>query len=202
MNRRLDGPKVEKVLTLYPSRALVKPNHMLETPQKPASTTPWGCVTIWRTGGQSAGKAHLPWESSETRCLESGMGTRLTTEWILGFSDGEAHFALSSDQRPYFCVTRPRRDVQILYALKAFWKCGVVIPLSGERMSYRVTELPHLRERILPFFEGHGLKTHQRVRFAKFRRLVRLLTQDAQETPEGRATMHRLVTALRESPPF
>lgn len=130
------------------------------------------------------------------------MGTRLTTEWILGFSDGEAHFALSPHNAPYFLVPRHRRDIQILYALKAFWKCGVVKPLHGEMMSYRVTELHHLQEHILPFFERHGLKTHQRVRFAKFRRLVRLMVQEEHRSPQGRATVHRLVTALRESPPF
>lgn len=39
MNTGMDGPKVEKVLTHPLSRALVKPNHMLETPQKPTTTS-------------------------------------------------------------------------------------------------------------------------------------------------------------------
>lgn len=49
----MDGPKVEEFL------ALVKPNYMLETPQKFSSTRIKGClvlVKIWETRGQSAGK--------------------------------------------------------------------------------------------------------------------------------------------------
>jgi hypothetical protein len=73
---------------------------------------------------------------------------------------------------PEFTVVQHERDVQVLHGLKAYFGCGVVRRNHGDRMSFRVRKLEHLRERIVPFFMKHSLKTGKHQDFVKFRRVL------------------------------
>ena len=120
---------------------------------------------------------------------------KLSTEWITGFVDGEGCFHVGINQRsdmtsgvqvlPEFTVVQHERDVKVLHALKRHFGCGVVRQNHGDRMAYRVRSIEHLRERILPFFEQHALKTSKRQNFMKFRRIVMLMERGEHLTPEG-----------------
>jgi hypothetical protein len=78
---------------------------------------------------------------------------------------------------PEFTVVQHQRDIQLLHALKQFFGCGVVRRNHAERMAYRVRSLDHLNEKIIPFFEGHPLKSKKRVDFSKFRRVLQLMSK-------------------------
>jgi hypothetical protein len=52
-------------------------------------------------------------------------------------------------------------------------------------MAYRVRSLDHLNESIVPFFEKHPLKSKKRIDFAKFRRILQLMTKREHLTSEG-----------------
>jgi hypothetical protein len=120
---------------------------------------------------------------------------QLDAQWIVGFVDGEGcfhvginpHAEMSSGHQvlPEFTVVQHRRDLQILYALKAHFGCGVVRSNHGERMAYRVRSQDHLRQIIIPFFEKHPLKTRKNVEFAKFRDILLLMEQGVHLTGEG-----------------
>ncbi len=126
----------------------------------------------------------------------------LDAQWVVGFVDGEGCFHVSINRHeemtvsyqvlPEFTVVQHQRDVQVLYALKAFFKCGVVRKNHGDRMAYRVRGLNHLREVILPFFEKHVLKTKKRLNFEKFRRVVLMMGEGAHLTPEGVEEIRRI----------
>ncbi len=133
-------------------------------------------------------------EPSETlRSVPSGM--KLEAQWVVGFVDGEGCFFVGINPHPEmstgyqvlpeFMVVRHERDVQILYALKQFFGCGVVRRNHGDRMAYRVRKIEHLRERIIPFFEKHPLKTKKHLDFLKFRRVVLLMERNEHLTAEG-----------------
>lgn len=102
---------------------------------------------------------------------------KLDAQWITGFVDGEGCFHVSVNPHediktgfqilPEFTVVQHKRDVQILYALKNFFGCGVVRVNHGDRMAYRVKEKQHLLERIVPFFVRHPLKTEKKCQFQK-----------------------------------
>lgn len=126
----------------------------------------------------------------------------LEAQWIVGFVDGEGCFHVSINQHnemsegyqvlPEFTVVQHERDIQVLYALKAFFGCGVVRRNHGNRMAYRVRGLNHLMERIVPFFEKHLLKTKKRIEFLKFRQVLLKIQRKDHLTPEGLAEIRAI----------
>ena len=129
--------------------------------------------------GQSAGKTNIQLES----------------QWIVGFVDGEGCFFIGLNKNPEmtlgiqvlpeFSVVQHKRDEQILYALKDFWKFGVVRKNHGDRLCYRVRGVEHLNKTIIPFFEKHSLKTKKKVDFLKFRKVLQLIESKKHLTVEG-----------------
>jgi hypothetical protein len=120
---------------------------------------------------------------------------RLEAQWVVGFVDGEGCFFVGISPHPEmasgfqvlpeFTVVQHQRDIQLLHALKQFFGCGVVRSTHAERMAYRVRSLDHLNEKIVPFFEEHSLKSKKRVDFAKFRRVLLMMTRKEHLTSEG-----------------
>ena len=118
----------------------------------------------------------------------------LDAQWIVGFVDGEGCFHVGINPQPQmtigyqvlpeFTVVQHRRDVKVLYALKAYFDCGVVRVNHGDRMAYRVRSIEHLAERICPFFMKHTLKTSKSVDFLRFRDVV-LLCQAGEHLKEA-----------------
>ena len=118
----------------------------------------------------------------------------LSNEWISGFVDGEGCFHISvlkhSDTSvgyrvfPEFTVVQYERDKQILFALKEFFKCGVVRRDRGDRWCYRVRKLSNLNTLCL-FFDKHKLKTKKRIDYIRFRRIIDKMNNGEHLTPDG-----------------
>ena len=121
--------------------------------------------------------------------------SKLDPQWVVGFVDGEGCFFVGINPHsemtskfqilPEFAVVQHLRDVQILYTLKEFFRCGVVRKNHGDRMCYRVRGLEHLKQIIVPFFESHPLKTKKRIDFLKFRQIVMIMEQGEHLKQEG-----------------
>lgn len=119
----------------------------------------------------------------------------LQTQWIVGFVDGEGcfHIAINKNKKATigyqvqaeFTVTQHQRNIQVLHALKEYFKCGVVRVNHGDRYCYRVRDFRHLTEIIVPFFEKHKLCTTKRVDFEKFRTALQLMEKKQHLTQEG-----------------
>ena len=119
----------------------------------------------------------------------------LEAYWVVGFVDGEGCFFVGVNGHPEmtsgfqvlpeFTVVQHERDVQLLYALKQFFGCGVVRVNHEDRMAYRVRKLAHLKERIIPFFETHPLKSKKWVDFLKFKKTLLLMDRGEHLTPDG-----------------
>ena len=120
---------------------------------------------------------------------------KLESQWITGFVDGEGCFHVGMNRYPdmrtgyqvlpEFTVVQHERDIQVLYALKRHFGCGVVRRNHGDRMAYRVRGHKHLLERVVPFFLKHPLKTKKRIAFEKFRRIVLMMEAGEHLTSEG-----------------
>ena len=133
----------------------------------------------------------------------------LNAQWVVGFVDGEGCFHIGINQNsemrlgvqvlPELTVVQHQADVQVLYALKEYFGCGVVRKNHGTRMAYRVRGHQNLLEKILPFFEKHQLKTRKRVDFAKFRKVVRLMDQKEHLTPEGLAKIQKIKDSMNST---
>jgi hypothetical protein len=147
-------------------------------------------------------------EPSETsRSISTG--SRLEAQWVVGFVDGEGCFYVGINSQPEmrtgyqvlpeFTVVQHERDVQLLYALKQFFGCGVVRRNHGDRMAYRVRGLRHLQERVVPFFEKHPLKTKKRLDFLKFRKILMMMQRNEHLTPEGIEKIRRIASEMNTS---
>jgi hypothetical protein len=125
---------------------------------------------------------------------------------VVGFVDGEGCFFVGINRHlemtsgfqvlPEFTVVQHQRDVQLLYALKRFFGCGVVRRNHAERMAYRVRGLDHLKQKIIPFFEEHPLKSKKRVDFLKFRRILQLMTEGEHLATQGIEEIRAIATTM------
>ena len=144
-------------------------------------------------------------EPSETS-RSTSTGSKLEAQWVVGFVDGEGCFFVGINAHPEmkvgyqvlpeFTVVQHKRDVQLLFALKHFFGCGVVRQNHGDRMAYRVRGVDHLRERIIPFFEKHPLKTKKYLDFLKFRRILILMERNEHLTPVGIEKIRQIASEM------
>jgi hypothetical protein len=133
----------------------------------------------------------------------------LNAQWIVGFVDGEGcfHIGIHKNQEmklgvqvlPEFTVVQHQVDEQVLYALKAYFGCGVVRKNHGTRLCYRVRGHDNLLHRILPFFEKHQLKTRKRVDFAKFRKVILLMEKKEHLTSDGLEKIRQIKTTMNST---
>lgn len=119
---------------------------------------------------------------------------KLSPDWVSGFVDGEGCFYVGINEHPEmtagyqvlpeFRVVQHSRDIQVLYGLKSFFKCGVVRNNHDERFELRIRKLDCLLK-IVEFFEKHPLKTKKNVDFKKFARIVRWMNEGKHLQTEG-----------------
>ena len=144
-------------------------------------------------------------EPSETlRSISTS--SRLEAQWVVGFVDGEGCFYVGVNAQPEmktgyqvlpeFTVVQHERDVQLLYALKKFFGCGVVRQNHGDRMAYRVRGVEHLQERVIPFFEKHSLKTKKHLDFLKFRKVLMMMQRNEHLTLDGIEKIRQIASEM------
>ena len=74
------------------------------------------------------------------------MFINLEPEWVVGFVDGEGCFFVGINNNetlftkkqvlPEFTIVQHKKDIDLLYALKDFFTCGVVRKNHGDRIVY------------------------------------------------------------------
>ncbi len=135
----------------------------------------------------------------------------LDAGWVTGFVDGEGCFHIAINPQPEmtvgyqvlpeFTVVQHERDVQLLYALKAFFGCGVVRKNHGNRMAYRVRGKEHLLQTIIPFFMQHPLKSKKNVDFLKFRDVLLMMEKGEHLTEEGIEKIRGIASQMNRNQP-
>ena len=129
----------------------------------------------------------------------------LSIDWVVGFTDGEGCFYVGIYEHPEmtakyqvlpeFRVVQHERDVQVLFALKKFFRCGVVRKNREDRMELRIRKLSCLSS-LVKFFEKHPLKTRKNVDFKRFARVIRKMEQGKHLTREGLVEIVRIAMKL------
>ena len=132
--------------------------------------------------------------------------SRLEAQWVVGFVDGEGCFYVGVNSQPEmktgyqvlpeFTVVQHEQDIQLLYALKQFFGCGVVRQNHGDRMAYRVRGVDHLQERVIPFFEQHPLKTKKHLDFLKFRKILMMMYRNEHLTLDGIEKIRQIASEM------
>ena len=143
-------------------------------------------------------------EPSET--TSSTHASNLEAFWVVGFVDGEGCFYVGINPHremttgfqvlPEFTVVQHERDVQLLHKMKEFFGCGVVRSNHGDRLAYRVRDLKHLSQIIVPFFERHRLKSKKYIDFLKFRRVIMLMQRGDHLKQEGLEEIKQIASVM------
>jgi hypothetical protein len=118
----------------------------------------------------------------------------LLQDWVVGFVDGEGCFYVGINEHPEmsigyqvlpeFRVVQHESDIQILYALKKFFRCGVVRRNHDDRFELCIRKLDCLLE-VVKFFDKHSLRTKKNADFKKFARIVRWMQEGKHLTKDG-----------------
>jgi hypothetical protein len=135
----------------------------------------------------------------------------LDPRWVCGFADGEGCFSISFHKNPHvrrtrgwqvtavFQVSQHERDRGILERLVATFGCGKVRS-KGPNSSvdvFVVTSSKDLEERVIPFFETHGLEVKRRD-FERFAAIVRSLRRKEHLRPAGFERIVRLAYEMND----
>ena len=118
----------------------------------------------------------------------------LSPDWVVGFTDGEGCFYIGIYRHPEmsvgyqvlpeFRIVQHKRDVQLLHAIKRFFKCGVIRVNRDDRMELRIRKLECLRM-VVDFFQKHPLKTKKNVDFRKFAKVIRWMGKGKHLNTDG-----------------
>ncbi len=115
----------------------------------------------------------------------------LTSEWLVGFVDGEGCFScpifrnrsmtLGWQVQPVFAVVQGASSRDVLEEMIGFFGCGNVYVNRRhdnhreDLYRYHVSRFGDLRDTIVPFFREHALRTSKRDNFDKFAEIIRLM---------------------------
>ena len=131
----------------------------------------------------------------------------LTTEWVVGFVDGEGCFSIGLVRQPDrpsrkgyrtgyqvtydFTVTQGARSLGCLNDLRTFFGVGNVYRNTRQDnhtedlYQFNVSRRADLLEVVVPFFRSHELRTAKRGDFEKFSRCLEIVSEGRHRTHAG-----------------
>ena len=129
----------------------------------------------------------------------------LSYDWVVGFVDGEGFFYVDFTEQPditvgyqvlpEFRVVQHRRDINVLYGLKRFFKHGVVRQNHNDLWEFSIQKIDGLQE-VVKIFRKHPLKTKKAVDFQKFARIVHWMGKNKHLTLEGLLEIVRMAQTM------
>lgn len=102
----------------------------------------------------------------------------LNPHWVTGFIDGEGSFiiailpstgATKKKVSLRLSVTQKSHSVGVLYDLKNFFDCGLIIPSSKDCMRFVVQRKEDIINKIIPHFIKYPLQTSKELNFKTFK---------------------------------
>jgi LAGLIDADG endonuclease len=138
-------------------------------------------------------------------------------QWIVGFVDGEGCFScpvyrspklrLGWQVQPKFAVAQSESSVHVLEMIREFFGCGQVYRNRRrdnhreDLMIYSVFNGNDLRQKVVPFFEEHPLRTAKREAFEKFRLILDLMDKRLHLTIGGLRQIAEIVETMNHRKP-
>ena len=134
---------------------------------------------------------------------------KIDPHWVAGFTDGEGTFYVGINPHPEmktgfqvlpeFRIVQHKRDLKLLYALKAFFKNGVVRKNHDDRYEIRIRSLKALSEVIVPFFQKYPLHTQKKFDFLAFKKVVRLMNEKKHLEESGIKTIFSIIKKMNRA---
>lgn len=133
---------------------------------------------------------------------------KITTDYIVGFTDGEGCFSLhivkKSQTRfgffftPSFSLSQNTTSRHVLEEIQQVLGCGFVRK-DRKTSKYEVRDLNELLEKIIPFFKTNQLRTQKSQDFAIFCEICRLLKNKQHQEISGVLKLIDLAYSMNNS---
>jgi hypothetical protein len=142
----------------------------------------------------------------------------ITTDWIVGFVDGEGCFSLSLVRQanrgnrkgyktgwqvvPRFAVTQGERSREALESLREFFGVGTIYynrrrdNHKEDLLRYDVSRLDELTRVIVPFFSANPLRTAKRFDFNQFKSCLEIIAKGEHIRPDGLISILELMQTM------
>lgn len=137
--------------------------------------------------------------------------------WICGFVDGEGCFSVSLIRNsttgsgwqvfPEFVVTQGEKSLDSLKLIQSFFECGRIYPNrrhdnhKENLLRYCVRSQNDLREKVIPFFQKHQLRTAKSKDFEKFMRILDQMEKGLHKTDQGLKKIAQLIQSMNRKVP-
>src|SRR3989344_2346453 len=138
---------------------------------------------------------------------------RLEVEsWIVGFTDGEGCFSVSIFRNstsksgwqvfPEFVITQGEKSLPALELFEEYFECGKIFVNkrydnhSENLYRYCVRSVNELREKIIPFFREHRLRTAKQKDFEIFAKIVEMIAKRQHLSESGLRAIAREIEQM------
>lgn len=121
------------------------------------------------------------------------MDEPIANDWLAGFTDGEGCFTVQiRESRHMACgwqvsaslvLTQSTQSLQALIHARNILRCGSIANHPARTTTSRpistltVKSLHSLANQVIPYFDGHPLKTAKRDDYARWRNIVQMMTR-------------------------
>ena len=158
-------------------------------------------VKMSSTWGQSAWsksykmKTNLFWPSETTRSAFYSMFAKnspmnVFSQWLVGMVDGDGtfYFGKTNKNTWTFCfkVGQSQYNLRVLYFIKKILGVGhITVPSKVSSCAeYRIRDMKHLKEKILPIFDKYPLLTSKQFQYEMFRKSLLVYTDSSMNKDE------------------
>lgn len=134
------------------------------------------------------------------------------TGYVVGFTDGEGCFSVSVIRNkttatgwqvfPEFVITQGQKSQSVLEEIKKFFGCGNLFlnkRYDNHRehlIRYCVRSRADLKEKIIPFFQKHPLRTAKQNDFKLFCRAIKLMDKGEHLTMSGLTKIGKIIEQM------
>lgn len=125
--------------------------------------------------------------------------------WLCGFIDAEGCFSVSLVKdypRPQLLIGLQSKEKEMLVELQKFLKCGTLRTRKDGASILQVASSRDLERYIFPKLQRKGgavlLQTSKRIKYQKFRKIVRLISEKKHHTIEGLEKIKKYKTTLNK----
>ncbi len=132
--------------------------------------------------------------------------------WIVGFTDGEGCFSISIFQNktsrigwqifPEFVITQGEKSLPALKLFERYFKCGKIFVNkrydnhSEHLYRYCVRSVRDLKEKVIPFFQLHKLRTAKQDDFRIFAEIVKMIANKRHLSKRGLQMIARKIERM------
>jgi len=127
----------------------------------------------------------------------------LNPNWVAGFVDAEGCFFISTTKSKLyktghriqlnFNIVQHYRDILLMKKFVKYFNCGEIYETS-DHVTFVVTKLSDIEEKILPFFNKYPLQGFKQLDYVKFCRVTALMKEKAHLTVKGLEEIMKIKT--------